>query len=113
MGGSRDVRRACEGLVEPVGTSLAVVSGLCKNGGALGLVLGFYERRRMNTSDHKNRGKVTTFGAIVAMFLRVIIPTSRRSRMWKCQRCDVGIKRCDVPESPLSQRRDVLERVEI
>ena len=37
MGGSRDVRRACVGLLESVGTSLAGFSRLCKNGGGLGL----------------------------------------------------------------------------
>ena len=49
----------------------------------------FYERRRMNTSIHKNRGNVATFGSNVTMFLRVIMPTSRNSRRWKCQYCDV------------------------
>ena len=38
MGRSRDIRRACGGLLEPVGTSLDVFSGLYKNGGALGHV---------------------------------------------------------------------------
>ena len=47
-GGSRDNRRAYEGLLEPVRTSLAGFSGLCKNECALGL---FKETRgrRMNT----------------------------------------------------------------
>ena len=78
MGGSRDVHRAGEDLLEPFGTSLARFSGLCKNGGVLKLVPGFYKRRRMNTYVHKNRGNVATFRSNVATFLRVIIPTSRR-----------------------------------
>ena len=77
MGGSRDVRRACGGLLEPVGTSLTVFSRLCKNGGALGLVPGFYKQRIMNTFVHKNRGNIPTFGFNVATFPRVIIPMSR------------------------------------
>ena len=88
----------------------------------------------MNTSVHKNRGNAATFGSNITMFLRVTMPTSRhwdptsrRSRMWKCQRRDVRIQRCDVriqhrnvPKSHLSQRcdikiqcRDVLEHIEI
>ena len=85
MGGSRDFRRACGGLLKPVGTSLAVFSRLCKNGGALGLVPGFYERRRMNTYVHKNRGnvamlgaKVATLGSNVATFQNVEVSTLRR-----------------------------------
>ena len=70
IGGSRDVRRACRGLLEPVWTSLAGFSGLCKNGGALRLVPGFYKRRRMNTSVHKNRGNVVTFESNVVTLLR-------------------------------------------
>ena len=61
-----------------------------------------------------------TFGSNIVTFPRVIIPTSRRSdpmsrgsRMWKFQRHAVRIQHCDVAESPLSQHRDVLERVEI
>ena len=38
MGGSRDTRRACGGLLEPVGTSLDVFYGLYKSGGTLGHV---------------------------------------------------------------------------
>ena len=67
-GGSRDGRRACGGLLEPVRTRFSGFFGLCKNGCALGL---FQEvrRRRMTLSVHKNRGTV-------AMFPRVKIPTS-------------------------------------
>ena len=37
MGGFRDVRRACVGLLESVRISLDGFFGLCKNGGGLGL----------------------------------------------------------------------------
>ena len=43
MGGSRDVLRACGGLLELVGTSLAGFFGLFKNWCALGLFSRKYE----------------------------------------------------------------------
>ena len=55
----------------------------------------------------KTGENIATFGSNVATFLRVIIPTSRHSRMWKCQHCDIGIQCLNIPESPLSQHRDV------
>ena len=54
----------------------------------------------MNTYVYKNKGNVATFGLNAATLSRVIMPTSRHSIRWKFQRRD-------VPESHLSQRRDV------
>ena len=45
IGGSRDVHRACGGFLGPVGTSLAVFSGIYKNGGALGLFQGLRKKK--------------------------------------------------------------------
>ena len=56
--------------------------------------------RRMNTYVHKNRGNVATFGSNVTTFPIVIMLTSRLSRKWKFQ-C------CDIPERHLSQFRNV------
>ena len=84
-GGSTDGRRAWWGFLKPVGTSLAGFSRLSKNRGALGIVPRFYERRRTNTSAHKNEGNIatfrfniTTFRSSITTFPRVIILMSQR-----------------------------------
>ena len=71
------------------------------------------KKKRMNILCSYKQGKRRDVRVQRRNIPESIVPTSRHSRMWKCQRRD-------FPESPLSQCRDVEiqhrevpERVEI